>query len=91
LAGQAEENKKQDKGSSFDHDAPYLTTGERRTQQNGASLRVCSLIFDGLVSTQKTTYSVIPAKAGIQSFRLDAVRLDPGLRRGDELLRVHQI
>ena len=58
---------------------------------NGASLSICSLIFDGLATTQKTTYSVIPAKAGIQSFRLVTIRLDPGFRRGDELLRVHQI
>jgi len=45
---------------------------------------------DGLVKNQKFTFSVIPAKAGIQE---QQGILDPGFRRGDGLdgfLRVHQ-
>jgi len=42
---------------------------------------------DILVKSQKTGHSVIPAKAGIQGFQGVAERLDPGLHRGDDLLR----
>jgi len=47
--------------------------------------------FDGFVKSLKRSFSVIPAKAGIQFFQ-DV--LDPGFRRGDDLrdfLRDHQI
>ena len=37
--------------------------------------------------TQKTGHSVIPAQAGIQCPQIVAERLDPGLHRGDDLLR----
>jgi hypothetical protein len=37
--------------------------------------------IDGLVKSQKASFSVIPAKAGIQ---LNQHVLDPGLRRGDD-------
>jgi hypothetical protein len=45
---------------------------------------------DGLVKSQETPFSVIPAEAGIQEYR---GLLDPGFRRGDGLedfLRTHQ-
>jgi hypothetical protein len=35
----------------------------------------------------KMTFSVIPAKAGIQSFDIAMDFLDPGFCRGDDLLR----
>jgi hypothetical protein len=38
-------------------------------------------IFDGFVKSQKTPFSVIPAKAGIQE---QQGVLDPGFRRGDD-------
>jgi hypothetical protein len=40
---------------------------------------------EGLVTIQETRYFVIPAQAGSQCFLAVAARLDPGLRRGDEL------
>jgi hypothetical protein len=46
--------------------------------------------IDELVKSQKTGFSVIPAKAGIQLFQ---GVLDPGFRRGDDpkdFLRDHQ-
>jgi hypothetical protein len=46
--------------------------------------------IDGFVKSQKTPFSVIPAKAGIQECQ---GLLDPGFRRGDGLedfLRGHQ-
>jgi len=45
---------------------------------------------DGLIKNQKFTFSVIPAKAGIQEKQ---AILDPGFCRGDGragFLRVHQ-
>jgi hypothetical protein len=35
-------------------------------------------------------FPVIPAKAGIQCFQVVIKPLDPGFRRGDDFLRVHQ-
>jgi hypothetical protein len=35
-------------------------------------------------------FSVIPAKAGIQSFQAVADHLDSGFHRSDDFLRVHQ-
>ena len=35
-------------------------------------------------------FSVIPAEAGIQYFKELMTDLDPGFRRGDDFLRVHQ-
>ena len=46
--------------------------------------------LDKLVKSQKTSFFVIPAKAGIQCFQKLMTDLDPGLRRGDDFLRVHQ-
>jgi len=46
---------------------------------------------DGFVKSQKTPFPVIPAEAGIQFFQLVTAFLDPGFRRGDDFLRVHQI
>jgi hypothetical protein len=34
--------------------------------------------------------NVIPAKAGIQKYQTVTKALDPGFRRGDDFLRVHQ-
>jgi hypothetical protein len=45
---------------------------------------------DGFEKSQKTSFFVIPAKAGIQSFQILTTDLDPDFRRGDEFLRVHQ-
>ena len=48
-------------------------------------------ILDALVKSQKTSFFVIPAKAGIQCFKELMTDLDPGFRRGDDFLRVHHI
>jgi hypothetical protein len=47
--------------------------------------------YDGLVKSPKAPIFVIPAKAGIQSFQLVKILLDPGFHRGDDFLRVHQV
>jgi hypothetical protein len=44
-------------------------------------LKIWDCNFDELVKSQKTGFSVIPAKAGIQLFQ---GVLDPGFRRGDD-------
>jgi len=49
------------------------------------------LNFDGLVRSAKASFSVIPAKAGIQEKQ---AILDPGFRRGDgfdDFLQDHQL
>ncbi len=43
--------------------------------------------IDSLVESQKTSFFVIPAKAGIQCFQKLMTDLDPGFRRGDDFLR----
>jgi hypothetical protein len=54
-------------------------------------LTFCGYIkIDGLVKSQKTSFFVIPAKAGIQCFQKLITDLDPGFRRGDDFLRVSQ-
>ena len=53
-------------------------------------LKSCEIIVDGLVKSRKTPFSVIPAKAGIQSFQIVADHLDSGFHRSDDFLRVHQ-
>jgi hypothetical protein len=40
---------------------------------------------------QELTLSTIPAKAGIQCFRIDVERLDRGFHRCDDFLRDHHI
>ncbi|MCD6297182.1 MAG: hypothetical protein J7M30_08505, partial [Deltaproteobacteria bacterium] len=45
--------------------------------------------LDGLVKSQKTSFFVIPAEAGIQYFQELMPDLDPGFRRGDDFLQVH--
>jgi hypothetical protein len=55
--------------------------------------------FDGLVKSRKSPFSVIPAKApmntgsstGIQSFQPVKEELDSGLHRSDDFLRDYQI
>ena len=42
------------------------------------------------MKSQKTSFFVIPAKAGIQCFQKLMTDLDPGFRRGDDFLRVRQ-
>jgi hypothetical protein len=42
---------------------------------------------DNLVKSPKTSFFVIPAKAGIQCFQKLMTDLDPGFRRGDDFLR----
>jgi len=39
--------------------------------------------LDAVVKSQKTSFSVIPAKAGIQCFKELMTGLDPGFRRND--------
>jgi hypothetical protein len=45
---------------------------------------------DGFVKSPKIPFTVIPAKAGIQSFQAVADHLDSGFHRNDDFLRVHQ-
>jgi len=45
---------------------------------------------DGLVKNPKIPFSVIPAKAGIQSFQSVADHMDSVFHRSDDFLRVHQ-
>ena len=46
--------------------------------------------YDEVVRTPLFSFSVIPAKAGIQSFQEVEKALDPGFHRGDDFLRDHQ-
>ncbi len=47
------------------------------------------MIVDSFVKSPKIPFSVIPAKAGIQSFQTVADHLDSGFHRSDDLLRIH--
>ena len=47
--------------------------------------------FDAFVKSQEFAFSVIPAKAGIQSFQLVTECLDSGFHRSDDFLRSHQL
>ena len=42
---------------------------------------------DGLIKSQKTSFFVTPAKAGIQCFHKVMTDLDSGFRRGDDFLQ----
>jgi hypothetical protein len=44
-----------------------------------------------LFGDRRDSLFVIPAKAGIQRLHLLVNYLDPGFRRGDAFLRVHQV
>jgi len=46
--------------------------------------------IDGFVKSPKIPFSVIPAKAGIQSFQAVADHLDSGFHRSDDFLRDRQ-
>jgi hypothetical protein len=48
------------------------------------------LNVDELVTSRKTVFFVIPAKAGIQVLRALTEYLDPGFHRGDDFLRSRQ-
>jgi hypothetical protein len=50
-----------------------------------------SVNFDGFVKSPKIPFSVIPEKAGIQSFQAVANHLDSGFHRSDDFLRVRQL
>ena len=50
-------------------------------------LRRTDFMDDILAKNPKNRHSVIPAQAGIQCPQIVAERLDPGLHRGDDLLR----
>jgi hypothetical protein len=50
---------------------------------------VVAFIYDALAKSPIKHFAVIPAKAGIQLFRLVAKYLDPGFQRGDDFLRMH--
>jgi len=45
---------------------------------------------DGLVRSPGMAFSVIPAKAGIQSFQIVTNYLDSGFHRSDDFLQEHQ-
>jgi len=47
-------------------------------------------MVDGFVKSRKTSFFVIPAEAGIQSFQMVTDDLDSGFHRSDEFLRVLQ-
>jgi hypothetical protein len=47
------------------------------------------MIFDGPVKSLEMLFSVIPAKAGIQSSQIGINSLDSGFHRSDDFLRVH--
>jgi ubiquinone/menaquinone biosynthesis C-methylase UbiE len=70
------------------------TAGFYLTQSFGFLPKEYFLVFgikdDALVKSQKPPFFVIPAKAGIQCFQKLMCDLDPGFRRGDDFLRVHQ-
>ena len=46
--------------------------------------------IDNLIKSIEISFSVIPAKAGIQSFQAVAGHLDSGFHRSDDFLRFHQ-
>ncbi len=46
--------------------------------------------IDDLVKSRKTSFFVIPAKAGIQFIQVLAKALDSGFHRSDDFLRDHQ-
>jgi hypothetical protein len=46
---------------------------------------------DGFVKSRRNPQNVIPAKAGIQCFKLLIPILDPGLHRDDDFLRVRRL
>jgi hypothetical protein len=48
-------------------------------------------MFDKFVKSRRNPRYVIPAKAGIQYFKVVISLLDPGFRRGDYFLRDHHI
>jgi hypothetical protein len=47
--------------------------------------------FDAFVESQKFTKNVMPAKAGIQKYEMVRKELDPGFRRGDDVLRGRKV
>jgi hypothetical protein len=47
------------------------------------------MIFDGPVKSLEMLFSVIPAKAGIQSSHIVINSLDSGFHRSDDFLRIH--
>ncbi|MDI6756085.1 MAG: hypothetical protein QME78_17070, partial [Thermodesulfobacteriota bacterium] len=62
---------------------------------NGTTNKRQKIIFkeltcDGLVKSPTMRLSVIPAKAGIQSFQIVISSLDSGFHRSDDFLRIHQ-
>ena len=65
-----------------------MANGVRLKAQGKTFLKRAKI--DELVKSQKIAFPVIPAKAGIQCFRMVMTGLDPGFRRGDDFLRVHQ-
>jgi hypothetical protein len=52
--------------------------------------RVFLVKAESVLKSQKDPFFVIPAKAGIQCSQKLMPDLDPGFRRGDDFLRVHQ-
>ena len=52
--------------------------------------RLLTANFDAFVKSQEFAFSVIPAKAGIQSFQLVTECLDSGFHRSDDFLRDRQ-
>jgi len=46
--------------------------------------------IDGSVKSRKTSFFVIPAKAGIQLYQMVPACLDSGFHRSDDFLQEHQ-
>ena len=53
-------------------------------------LKIGHSVFDELVKSQESQFSVIPAKAGIQSFQPVTESLDSGFHRSDDFLHGRQ-
>jgi len=59
--------------------------------EDRAGLSLSYFEFDGHAKSRKCSFSVIPAKAGIQYFQTIIKPPDPVFQRGDGLLQSHQI
>ena len=64
---------------------------DKNIEENGLLENSRDVNYDSLVKSQKTSFFVIPAKAGIQCFQKLMTDLDPGFRRGDDFLRGRQL
>jgi hypothetical protein len=58
---------------------------ERRTKNPNP------VFLDDFAKSRRKSVFVIPAKAGIQKYQSPINYLDPGFRRGDDILQVHNL